>query len=323
MGYEPRTFQSTTTNTPPTGTDPMVDNTTNGDVQAIKLINPTAGSTAPWIDQATRAQSLPIALSVEDAALLGTLLIEGAPETGQSLGAGGAHATGWLSSIRKAITDRLGTLGQKAMSASTPVVIASDQGAVAVSGTVAVSNFPATQPISGNVGVTGNVEVANDVGNPLPVSSATLATAAKQPALGTAGAASTDVITVQGIASGTVIPVTQTPATSGGLSIYRNLDAGTTGASVKASAGQLYGYFIYNNAVSTRYLKIYNNAGTPISSDTPVITVPIPAGAAANVGFASGIAFGTGIAIRASTGVADNDTGATTTNDVIVDIFYK
>lgn len=35
-------------------------------------------------------------------------------------------------------------------------------------------------------------------------------TAAKQPALGTAGAASTDVITIQGIASGTVVPVSGT-----------------------------------------------------------------------------------------------------------------
>lgn len=34
-------------------------------------------------------------------------LKEGTPETGQSLGAGGTHTLGWLSSIRKAVTDRL------------------------------------------------------------------------------------------------------------------------------------------------------------------------------------------------------------------------
>lgn len=47
-----------------------------------------------------------------------------------------------------------------------------------VSGTVAVSNFPATQ----NVAVTSSVEVEvkNDTGNPVPVSSTTLATAANQ-----------------------------------------------------------------------------------------------------------------------------------------------
>jgi hypothetical protein len=60
-----------------------------------------------------------------------------------------------------------------------------------VSGTVSVSNFPATQPISA-------------VSLPLATGAAT---AAKQPALGTAGTPSTDVISVQGVASGTALPI--------------------------------------------------------------------------------------------------------------------
>lgn len=47
------------------------------------------------------------------------------------------------------------SLGQKVMTASFPVVIASDQSTLPISGsvtgTVAVSNFPATQPVSGTV----------------------------------------------------------------------------------------------------------------------------------------------------------------------------
>ena len=66
--------------------------------------------------------------------------------------------------------------GQALSAASRPVVIASDQSAVPVS----ASSLP------------------------LPTGAAT---AAKQPALGTAGSASTDVITVQGIASGTALAV--------------------------------------------------------------------------------------------------------------------
>lgn len=60
------------------------------------------------------------------------------------------------------------------------------------------------------------VEVKNDAGNPIPASIASLplpagaATAAKQPALGTAGSPSTDVITVQGAATGTALPVSGT-----------------------------------------------------------------------------------------------------------------
>lgn len=55
---------------------------------------------------------------------------------------------------------------------------------------------------------TGHVNVDSSA---LPTGAAT---AAKQPALGTAGSASTDVITVQGIASGTTIPVTASAGTN-------------------------------------------------------------------------------------------------------------
>ncbi len=47
---------------------------------------------------------------------------------------------------------RINTLGQKAMTASTPVVIASDQSAVPVSGTVNVGNFPVSQTVSQGTG---------------------------------------------------------------------------------------------------------------------------------------------------------------------------
>lgn len=64
-------------------------------------------------------------------------------------------------------TSRINTLGQKTMAASTPVVIASDQSAVTVSGTVNVGNFPATQPVSGTV--TANQGTPNSIGNAWPV----------------------------------------------------------------------------------------------------------------------------------------------------------
>lgn len=70
MAYENRTVQSGTANSLPSGTDPLVDNTASGDVQAIKILNPTAGSVAPMIGQQARADSMPVALSIEDAALL-------------------------------------------------------------------------------------------------------------------------------------------------------------------------------------------------------------------------------------------------------------
>jgi hypothetical protein len=87
-------------------------------------------------------------------------------------------------------------------------------GTVPVSGSVSVSNFPATQPVSGTVAVSGTVPVSGTFWQATqPVSAASLplpsgaATAAKQPALGTAGTPSADVITVQGAASMTALKV--------------------------------------------------------------------------------------------------------------------
>lgn len=117
--------------------------------------------------------------------------------------------------------------------------------------------------------------------------------------------------------------VSQTPKTSGGLSIYRSLSVIATGAVVKASAGQMYGYYIANVGSATRYIKLYNKATAPSEADTPVLTFPLPAGAAANVSHPNGVEFATGIGIRATTGVADNDTGAPTANDVVANVYFK
>jgi hypothetical protein len=57
------------------------------------------------------------------------------------------------------------------------------------------------------------------------------------------------------------------------------------------------------------------------------MTFPIPAGGtdgvAANMAFTPGIKFGTAITVAATTGLADNDTGAPAANDCIVNVFYK
>lgn len=119
-------------------------------------------------------------------------------------------------------------------------------------------------------------------------------------------------------------PVSLQPTTSGGSSIYKNLDIDETGVNVKASAGQLYGWYLFNNAASTRYVKLYDKATAPtVGTDAPVFTLPVPAGAAANVAFPNGIAFSNGIGVGAVTGVADSSTGAPSANDVTIALFYK
>lgn len=168
-------------------------------------------------------------------------------------------------------------------------------------------------------GVTSPISAAS---LPLPTGAAT---AAKQPALGTAGSPSTDVLTVQGSSSGTPLPTTQTPATSGGYSTSRLLSAASTNAtSVKASAGQVYGFYLFNSAAYTVFLKIYNKASAPtVGTDTPFMTIPVPAGGGAVADWDGGVALGTGIAFAITKLVADSDTTAVALNDLVVNLFYK
>jgi hypothetical protein len=115
------------------------------------------------------------------------------------------------------------------------------------------------------------------------------------------------------------------PLTSGGWLVQRDLDLDeATPANIKSSAGQVGGWYIYNNATSVRYVKLYDKASAPVlATDTPEMTIPIPASSAANVEFANGIEFTLGIGWAATTGVADADTGAPAANDVVANLLYK
>jgi hypothetical protein len=110
-----------------------------------------------------------------------------------------------------------------------------------------------------------------------------------------------------------------------GLDVFRTLDADETEEDVKTSAGKLYGWFIYNDGAAEVYVKFYNAtaANTTVGTTTPRLTIPIPAGGAANVEFTNGIGFDTAICIAATTGVADADTAAPAANQVVANVFYK
>lgn len=115
------------------------------------------------------------------------------------------------------------------------------------------------------------------------------------------------------------------PFISGGLSTFRSIDLDETEEEAKATAGQVYCWAIYNNAAATTYLKFYNAtaANVTVGTTTPVDTWPIPAGSAAIGCSPIGIAFDTAITVAATTGVADNNTGAPAANDLIVNVYYK
>jgi hypothetical protein len=98
--------------------------------------------------------------------------------------------------------------------------------------------------------------------------------------------------------------------------------ASTNAASVKASAGQLFGWYIYNANAAARKVVFHNTAGTPTAGASVFFSVTIPGGSAANVEFTNGIAFSTGIGITTVTGLADSDATAVALNDFLVNLFY-
>lgn len=111
---------------------------------------------------------------------------------------------------------------------------------------------------------------------------------------------------------------------SGGYDSYRNLNLGTTGQVVKSSAGSFYFIDIFNAAGAVRYVKVYDKATAATDADTPKMTIPVGAGLSRTIEIpAAGAAFSAGIGLRATTGLADNDTGAPSANDVIVNVLFK
>lgn len=86
-------------------------------------------------------------------------------------------------------------------------------------------------------------------------------------------------------------------ATGNGLLPFR-IVTGTTGF-IKASAGALYELEVYNVNAAVRYLHLYNKASAPtLSTDTPVITIPLPptSGRSVPLSASIGLPFATGIA---------------------------
>ena len=112
--------------------------------------------------------------------------------------------------------------------------------------------------------------------------------------------------------------------TSQGLSVFRSLDLDESEEEVKGSEGVIYGYYFYNANAAIRYLKFYNAtaANTTVGTTVPVMTLPLPATTAGHVTFSDGVRFSTAITVAATTGLADNDTGAPSAADVIVNVYY-
>lgn len=127
----------------------------------------------------------------------------------------------------------------------------------------------------------------------------------------TAGSALVGKVGIDQTTPGTTNAVVDTPVTSGGLSIVTG-SVGATATAIKASAGQLYGYHLFNTTAAVAYVQIFNVAAASVTLGTtaPTFSIGIPASGGVTVNFDKGIAFGTAISFGCTTTRAGS-TGAT------------
>lgn len=184
-----------------------------------------------------------------------------------------------------------------------------------------------SQPVSGTV--TANAGTGNFATNLAQVAGATVSTGhgtaagsirVELPTDGTGlvNAAQSGSWTVA--VSGTPT-VTQTPATSGGCSEYSG-SIGSTATAIKASAGQIYGYHIYNSNSTVVYVQIFDLASgsVTVGTSTPKMSLGIPPSSGATFALDSGIAFATAITFACTT----TRSGSTNpSNTVDVNFSYK
>lgn len=100
------------------------------------------------------------------------------------------------------------------------------------------------------------------------------------------------------------VPVTITPTTTGGWSKIKYAAQTTTVQTVKGTAGEWGGYFIYNPNTSVAYVQVFDVAtATTVTLGTtvPDMIFGIPASSGANIEFANGVNMVNGIKLACTT----------------------
>lgn len=119
------------------------------------------------------------------------------------------------------------------------------------------------------------------------------------------------------------------PQTANGLSVFNatSSDGATaltnSAQAIKASAGQLYGWYIYNPNASAQFVQLYNTAAASVTVGTtnPLFMLTIPATSGANVEFTNGITFSNTGWSCAATSTAGGNGAPSTALDAV--FFYK
>lgn len=122
------------------------------------------------------------------------------------------------------------------------------------------------------------------------------------------------------IVAGVQTPVAVTPRANANGATPSRVVASVTGntlTALKNTAGNIVNIDLFNVATYMVFLKFYNKAtAVTVGTDTPVWTIPIPAGGSFSKEFVQGKSFSAGIAFAITKLQADTDTTALVAGDV-------
>lgn len=131
----------------------------------------------------------------------------------------------------------------------------------------------------------------------------------------------TDGTGVVGLVAGAAAIGSVTTELATGLSTFSNTALSNTKTAVKASAGKVYGWMVHNPSAATAYIQVWNVAigSITVGTTAPTWTIPLPAGASANVMSERGVTHSTEINIAATTTATGSTAPATA---AVVSLFY-
>ena len=210
------------------------------------------------------------------------------------------------------IDSKLGTLGQKNMAGSAPVVLASDQAAI---------------PVTANAGTNLNTSLLalETGGNLATIAGDTTSIDGKITACNTGDIRQSthDNFNCNAnlqVENADITGLNPMPVSVGELA-WDDSAALEASSVSKASAGTLYTVFGVNNNAATRYFQVYNSTTVPADASVPVISIPVPAGQSFSLDLGEfGKLCNTGISWANSTTLATKTVGGA---DFWVNLGYK
>jgi hypothetical protein len=109
-----------------------------------------------------------------------------------------------------------------------------------------------------------------------------------------------------------------------GLSTWRAISIVATSQVVRAKQSNIYGLYFRNGNAAVRHVKLYDAAAAvDAATAIPIAVFSLAQNEWINIPIEHGMLVTTGLVVRATTGIADNDTGAPSANDVQGFILYK